>query len=249
MTDYIERALDQAEDEETAEDEAWTGTETGRTVRRGRRPKKGPVQADAAGRSGGMEEANSPVDGTGGEAATEEKRAERREAARGGEETDEAAAVPERHPRGGRGQKKPKGSTAVSDGGPPARKRAGVAPKGRANRTPEAPTDGSGAQLERRDPLEAARTGRPWVRGAATSHAGTAAGSGYAERRRAGVDRGAEKLYRELRRTGEAAVYRGRSGGAVLPEVAGVRRELSIRALDLEFQRDARRYDGGFAAE
>lgn len=60
---------------------------------------------------------------------------------------------------------------------------------------------------------------------------------------------GAAVLYRGMRRTAEAARYRGREGTR---EAAGrgltveARRAMDLEALDRAFQRDARRYDGGF---
>lgn len=63
---------------------------------------------------------------------------------------------------------------------------------------------------------------------------------------------GSGRLYRQLRRSGTAAEYKGRAGSAdrIIPleksgggETAG----LTPAELDLAFQRDARRYDGAFA--
>lgn len=59
--------------------------------------------------------------------------------------------------------------------------------------------------------------------------------------------RRAERLYGRVRRTAEAAGYRGR-GGADLAQVQPLTAPggLGPEELDRVFQRDARRYDGGF---
>ena len=64
-----------------------------------------------------------------------------------------------------------------------------------------------------------------------------------------GIGTGAEGLYRRLLRTGRAAGYVRRDmGAAALPHPGAEERGPALGAaeLDLIFQRDARRYDGGF---
>lgn len=104
--------------------------------------------------------------------------------------------------------------------------------------------EGSGAAAEQ---IEAARRG-----GAGGAELATARDGGPVwapDPSVPGLGKGAEGLYRKLLRTGQAAGYVRRDMGAAALSHSGAEERgspLGASELDLIFQRDARRYDGGF---
>lgn len=116
----------------------------------------------------------------------------------------------------------------------------------RGEETPHTRPEGRGGRSTAAEQTEAAR------RGAAGSAEPAAAGGGQAWAPAPavpGIGTGAEGLYRKLLCTGRAAGYVRRDMGAAAFSHPGAEERgpaPGAAELDLIFQRDARRYDGGF---
>lgn len=162
------------------------------------------------------------------------------------DETREAPARWEEPPvvlrrRGARGE----AGEAGTEGGLP--RPPWIAAAARGEETPHTRPEGRGGRGVEAEQTEAARRGE--AEGAEPVAAGGGGQVWAPSPAVPGIGTGAEGLYRKLLRTGRAAGYVRRDMGAAALSHSGAEERgpaLGAAELDLIFQRDARRYDGGF---